>query len=69
MRPVEGELLKAERAQAILGQLTPRQREAVLLVARGYTQGEVGAELGIKQAAVSRLIGRAECNILERNLA
>ena len=37
-------------------ELSPRQREVLLLTVQGYAQGEVAVKVGISQAAVSELL-------------
>jgi RNA polymerase sigma factor (sigma-70 family) len=51
--------MAAERARRALAGLAVRERECVELRARGLSQAGAAAELGISQAAVSRLERRA----------
>lgn len=43
--------------------LTPREREIVVLIARGLTTKEVAYELGISDATVRVLVGRAAAKL------
>jgi len=46
-------------AADILARLTPRQREAAILRASGYTLAQVGRLMGISAPAVCQLLRRA----------
>ena len=55
-----------ERAYCILetiAELSPRQREVLLLVMRGYRQKEIAEKLAIKQQTVSEHLRRARIRI------
>ena len=49
--------------QRAIADLPPRQYRVVSLWMQGYTQREIGAELGVSQQAVSRCLIRAKSNI------
>jgi len=58
-RPTEGEILHSAGADAILASLTRRQREAVLLLADGYTRTEAARQLGVSPSAITQRMQRA----------
>ncbi len=58
-RPTEGEILHSAGVTAILAQLTRRQREAVLLLADGYTRTEAARELGVTCSAITQRMHNA----------
>lgn len=47
------------RLEEVRGALTDKQWRAVVMQAQGYRLGEIGCGMGIKRAAVSRLLSRA----------
>jgi RNA polymerase sigma factor (sigma-70 family) len=61
----EYERQNAEHHQFLLSILTQRQREAILLLGKGYTQAEVAKTLGITQGAVSQRWANAKRRIRE----
>lgn len=67
-RPTEGEIMHSAGATAILSQLTRRQREAVLLLADGYTHEEAGTELGVSRTAVTMRLKRAGERVQKRDI-
>lgn len=54
------ERLKRNLASAIQSELTPRQREMLLMLySKGYSQIEIAKELEVNQSTVSRTLDRA----------
>jgi DNA-directed RNA polymerase specialized sigma24 family protein len=59
MRDTERDVLSGLSVAALATRLTDRQRQAVALLALGFTQGEVAALLGVCRPAITRRLQRA----------
>lgn len=59
MRDTERDVLSGLSVAALATRLTDQQRQAVALLALGFTQGEVAAVLGVGQSAVAMRLRRA----------
>lgn len=66
---VEDEVMKKELITAMYREiegLPEKERRAVILFSRGKTGREIGAELGISQQAVSKMLGRVWPRLAEK---
>lgn len=59
MRDTERDVLSGLSVAALATHLTDRQRQAVALLALGFTQEEAAAVLGVGQSAVAMRLRRA----------